>query len=344
MPSLSKMKSKRFNWLKVTPAGLCCQPGGFYVDPVRPVERALITHAHSDHARPGHQNVLATSETLAIMRHRFREQAGIAQQEAIFGERQHLNDVSVRFHPAGHILGSAQIALEYKGERIVISGDYKRRRDPTCLPFEAQKCDLFITEATFGIPVFTHPDDRQEAQKLLDSLRIHSERAHLVGVYALGKCQRLIMLLRELGYDDTIYLHGAHMGLCEVYKQQGVELGSLQAVGTSGLKDYAGKIVLCPPSALGDRWSRRFGDAVFCAASGWMRILQRAKQKGIELPLIISDHADWPELLQTVQDVGADTIWVTHGQEDALVYHCRKSGLEADALSIAGLGSESEDE
>lgn len=344
MPSPRAPSPKRFNWLKVTPAGLCCQPGGFHIDPVRPVERALITHGHGDHARPGHKNVLATNETLAIMRHRYRDQAGDIQQVAELGVKQRIGDVTVSFHPAGHILGSTQIALDYRGERIVFSGDYKRRHDSTCLPFEPVPCDLFISEATFGIPVFTHPDDKGEAQKLVDSLKTWPDRAHLVGVYALGKCQRLICLLRELGYDETIYLHGAHMGLCEVYRQLGVDLGALQSVGEAKLKDYAGKIVLCPPSALGDRWSRRFGDAVFCAASGWMRVLQRAKQKGIELPLIISDHADWPELLQTVQDVGADTVWVTHGQEDALVYHCRSIGLDSDALSIAGLGEEGEDE
>ncbi|MES2905506.1 MAG: ligase-associated DNA damage response exonuclease [Pseudomonadota bacterium] len=344
MSNSRAIRSQRFNWLKVTPGGLYCAPGGFFIDPIRPAEKALITHGHADHARPGHKNVLATNETLAIMRHRYRDASGDVQETAPLRQPIKIGDVIASFHPAGHILGSTQILLEHKGERIVFSGDYKRRRDPTCLAFESVSCDLFITEATFGIPVFTHPDDKSEVQKLLDSLKLFPDRAHLVGVYALGKCQRLIMLLRELGYNERIYLHGAHMGLCEVYRSLDVELGDLQTVGESKLKEYGGKIILCPPSALGDRWSRRFGDAVFCIASGWMRVLQRAKQKGIELPMIISDHADWPELLQTVKDVQADTIWVTHGQEDALVYQCRSQGLQADALAIAGLGEEGEDE
>ncbi len=329
---------KRFSWLKVTKQGLYCEPGGFYIDPQWPVEHAVISHGHADHARPGHTNVLATSETLAIMRHRYRDAAGVHQQALRYDESVRQGDVDISFKPAGHILGSAQVVLDYNGTRIIFSGDYKRRPDPTCTPFEVTTCDLFITEATFGIPVFTHPDASHEAARLLASLREWPARAHLLGVYALGKCQRLIVLLRQLGYDDTIYLHGAHAGLCEVYEALGVKLGRLEVITKASKNEFGGKLILCPPSAIADRWSRRFGDAVFGAASGWMRVLQRAKQKNVELPLIVSDHCDWPELLQTVQDVQADTIWVTHGQEDALVHYCRSIGLAAEALSIAGLG------
>lgn len=334
---------KRFSWLKVTPKGLCCTPGGFYIDPVRPVEHAVISHGHADHARPGHAHVLATKETLAIMDHRYKDQAGEFQQALPYHEPLTRSGVTITFLPAGHILGSAQVMLEYNGTRIIFSGDYKRQSDPTCAPFEVTPCDLFITEATFGIPVFTHPDPLEEAQRLLTSMRQFPDRAHLIGAYALGKCQRLIALLRQCGYDETIYLHGAHAGMCEVYARLGVDLGSLEVITKTSRSDYGGRLIICPPSAIGDRWSRRFGDAVYGSASGWMRVLQRAKQANVELPLIISDHADWPELLQTVNDVQAGTIWVTHGQEDALVYQCRAFGLQAEALSIAGLGEE-EDE
>lgn len=343
MATSSYTPDKRFSWLKVTPKGLCCQPGGFYIDPVRPVEHAVISHGHADHARPGHRNVLATAETIAIMDHRYKEMAGEHQQALRYNEPVTHGNVTVTFLPAGHILGSAQVMLDYNSTRIIFSGDYKRQTDPTCPPFQVQPCDLFITEATFGIPVFTHPDPLEEAQRLLTSMAQWPERAHLIGAYSLGKCQRLIALLRQAGYDETIYLHGAHAGLCQVYQNLGVELGALEVISKTSRTDYGGKLIICPHSALGDRWSRRFGDAVFGSASGWMRVLQRAKQANLELPLIISDHADWPELLQTINDVEADTIWVTHGQEDALVYHCRTVGLQAEALSIAGLG-EDEDE
>jgi putative mRNA 3-end processing factor len=244
--------------------------------------------------------------------------------------------VTVGFAPAGHVLGSAQIVLEHRGSRVVVSGDYKRRRDPTCPPFEPQSCDVFVTEATFGLPVFVHPVDADEIARLLGSVHRNPERAHLVGVYALGKCQRVIRLLREAGWDAPIFVHGALAELCAVYEQAGVALGPLRAVAGAEPRDLAGAIVLAPPSALADRWSRRLPEPLAVAASGWMRIRQRARQRGVELPLVISDHADWPELLGTFADVDAPEIWVTHGQEDALVHAAGLQGRRARALRLIG--------
>lgn len=328
------------SWLKVTEKGLYCAPGGFYIDPTRPVAKALITHGHADHARPGHDAVLATAPTIGIMNSRYKDAAGKSQQAIAYGEVLDINGVKVTLHPAGHILGSSQAMLEYDGWRVVVSGDYKRRRDPTCELFRVQQCDIFITEATFGLPVFRHPPDETQIAKLLHALKLYPERCVLVGAYALGKCQRIICLLREAGYDDTIYLHGAMQGLCDLYQANGVDLGSLAPVADVAKEDLQGKIVLAPPSALHDRWSRRLPDPVTAMASGWMTIRARARQKLVELPLVISDHADWDELVQTITEVGASEIWVTHGREDALVHYAGTIGLSARPLDLRGYDDE----
>jgi putative mRNA 3-end processing factor len=328
------------SWIRVVPGGLYCEPGDFFVDPTRAVDRAVVTHGHSDHARPNNRNVLATAETLAIMQARYGETAGGSLQSLRYGETVTINDVSVTLMPAGHVLGSAQAVIDYRGSRVVVSGDYKRRRDPTCALFEPQPCDVFITEATFGLPVFRHPPDRHEIDRLLHSLRLFPERCQLVGVYALGKCQRVIGLLREAGYDAPIYLHGALIALCELYERLGVRLGPLLPVAGVAKDELAGKIVLAPPGATADRWSRRLPEPVSAMASGWMRVKQRAKASGIELPLVISDHADWDELTQTLADVGAPEIWVTHGNEEALVHYATKAGFKARALALVGYEDE----
>jgi putative mRNA 3-end processing factor len=328
--------------LCATPAGIYCPPGDFYIDPTRAVPRALITHGHSDHARRGHDAALATSETLKIMAERHGPDFSGRPEAAKLGERMTIKDVAVTFHPAGHVLGSAQIAVEMNGIRIVASGDYKRRQDPTCLPFEPVPCDVFITEATFALPVFRHPDDRAEIRKLLSSVAQFPERTHLVGAYALGKAQRVIALLREAGYDAPIYIHGALQKLCDLYRDEGVELGPLEpATLEKGRKtDFAGKIVIGPPSAFADRWARRFADPVASFASGWMLIRQRAKQMGVELPLVISDHSDWDELCTTIREVSPREVWVTHGREEALVRWCELQGIPAKPLHLMGYEDE----
>src|SRR5437588_10433699 len=325
-----------------TPAGVCCKLGGFHIDPVRPVDKAVITHGHSDHARAGHGAVLATPETLDLMRLRYGENFAGMTQAARYGETIALDSVRLSFHPAGHVLGSAQVAVEANGLRIVASGDYKNVADPTCAPFELVKCDVFITEATFGLPVFRHGDPDGEISKLLRSVGLFPERAHLVGAYSLGKAQRVIALIRKAGYDAPIYLHGAMEKLTRYYESRGIDLGELRPVKGMKKADLAGTITLAPPSATSDVWTRRFPDPVTAFASGWMRVRARARQRGIELPLVISDHADWDGLTATIDATGAGEIWVTHGQEDALVHWCTVKGLAARPLDLVGYGEEDE--
>lgn len=327
-----------------TADGLCCKPGGFHIDPVRPVERAVITHGHSDHARAGHGAVLATQETLDMMRLRYGENFAGSTQVISYGEEIRLGDVKVKFHPAGHVLGSAQIAVTAKDTCIVASGDYKDAPDPTCVPFELVPCDVFITEATFGLPVFRHGDAADEVKKLLASVALFPERAHLVGAYSLGKAQRVIALLRQAGYDAPIYLHGAMEAITHYYQSRGIDLGALRPAMGVKKAALAGTITLAPPSATSDLWTRRFPDPVTAFASGWMRVRARARQRGIELPLVISDHADWDGLTATIAATGAGEIWVTHGQEDALVHWCKSRGLRAQPLDLVGYGEEEESE
>ncbi|WP_135466967.1 ligase-associated DNA damage response exonuclease [Crenalkalicoccus roseus] len=330
-------------WLRVTPEGLFCVPGGFHIDPLRPVARAVITHGHADHARPDHGAVLATPETLAVMRTRLgAARAGASQQPLRPGEALTERGVRLWLRPAGHILGSAQICLEWRGSRVVVSGDYKRQPDPTCAPFEPQPCDVFVTEATFALPVFRHPPPEREAAKLLHSLALFPERTHVVGCYALGKCQRLIRLLRAAGWDRPIHLHGALLGLCRLYEELGVALGPLLPATAADRAALRGAIVLAPPSAVADRWARRLAEPVVALASGWMRVRQRAKSRGVELPLVVSDHADWDGLLATIVEVGAPEVWVTHGRDDALVHALGQRGIRGRALHLVGLGEEDE--
>jgi putative mRNA 3-end processing factor len=330
--------------LAPTREGVCCKPGGFHIDPTRPVERALITHGHSDHARAGHGKVLATQETLDIMRLRYGENFAGETQAIRYGETLTLDGAKVSFHPAGHVLGSAQISVECKGFRVVASGDYKNVPDPTCAPFELIPCHTFITEATFGLPVFRHPDPAHEIAKLLHSVALFPDRAHLVGAYGLGKAQRVIALLRAAGYREPVYLHGAMERITRYYESRGIDLGALELVRGADKAKLGGKIIICPPSSLGDLWSRRFPDPVAAFASGWMRVRARARQRGVTLPLVLSDHADWDGLTATITATGAEEVWVTHGQEEALVHWCTSQGLRARPLDIVGYGDEEEHE
>jgi putative mRNA 3-end processing factor len=331
------MIPERFDtWLTVDRKGLFCRPGGFHIDPYGGAQRAVVTHGHSDHARPGHARVLATRETLAVMTARLGTPAEVSTQAAGYGERVMIGDVAVTLIPAGHVLGSAQVLIEWKGARVVVSGDYKRSADPTCPGFELVPCHLFITEATFALPVFQHGDAGEETAKLLKSRMQFPDRAHVVGVYGLGKCQRLIVLLREAGYDRPIYLHGALAACCALYESFGVRLGDLKPATGAKREELKGEIVLAPPSAIADRWSRRLPDPVTAFASGWMRVRARARQQGVELPLVISDHADWRELTETIAETGAEEVWVTHGREDALLHHIQMTGRKGRALALVG--------
>ncbi len=315
------------DWLQPTPAGLWCEPGGFHIDPQRAVERALVTHGHADHARPGHGAVLATPETLAIMALRYpRDRAD--RQPLRYGETVRAGGVSVRLAPAGHVLGSAQAVLEYRGRRVVVSGDYKRAPDPTCAAFEPVRADVFITEATFGLPVFRLPDDMAETARLLRSVEAFPDRCHVVGAYSLGKCQRLLGLLRRAGYDRPVWLHPALDEMTALYRDFGVELGETRLPGGAG--SLAGEIVLQPPGP--EQRTDRFAEPVRAVASGWMQIRAHARRRGVELPLAISDHADWTGLTATIAETGASEIRVTHGPPGALIRWARGRGLDARPL------------
>jgi putative mRNA 3-end processing factor len=322
------------------PEGLYCAPGDFYIDPVRPVARAVITHGHADHARAGHGAVLATPETLDIMAERYGLEFAGSAQAAAYGESVPRDEVAVTLVPAGHVLGSAQVVVRWKGLTMVVSGDFKRRRDPTCPPFEPVPCDVFITEATFGLPVFRHPDDRDEIARLLRSVAQFPERSHLVGAYALGKAQRIIRLLREAGWEAPIFVHGALERLNALYERHGVDLGPLEPATSAKKPDFAGQIIIAPPSATQDRWSRRFPDPVTAFASGWMQVRARARQRGVELPLVISDHADWDELTATVDELRPGQLWITHGREEALARWAELHGVPARALALVGYEEE----
>ncbi|MEO5707809.1 MAG: ligase-associated DNA damage response exonuclease [Alteraurantiacibacter sp.] len=328
-----------FSWIRPAPHGIHVVPADAWIDPSRAVERALVTHGHADHARGGHGATIATSETLAIMQLRYATSAGA--QPVAYGETIRLaGGVTATFIPAGHVLGSAQILLEHAGERVVITGDYKRRHDPTCPPFVVTPCDIFITEATFGLPLFRHPPIADELAKIEARLGSEPERCVLVGAYALGKAQRVIAELRAAGHHAPIYLHGAMERMCRLYEDWGVSLGDLRLVTDATKDELRGHIVVCPPAALNDRWSRRLPDPVTAMASGWMRVRQRARQRNVELPLIISDHADWDELTTTVLEVNPAETWITHGREEALLRWHQLNQRRARALALVGYEDE----
>jgi putative mRNA 3-end processing factor len=329
--------SRLGSWIEPFPEGIYVRPADAWIDPSQPKPRALVTHGHADHARGGHGSVWATPETLAIMDCRYGEQSA---NPVAYGEIVRLGEVDVSFVPAGHVLGSAQIVLDHRGERVVVSGDYKRRPDPTCAPFEPVPCDIFVTEATFGLPVFRHPHTGSEIDRLLERLHANPERCVLVGAYALGKAQRIIMELRGRGHHDPIYIHGALQRLCDLYIEHGVALGDLRPATEAKKDELRGRIVIAPPGALNDRWSRRLPEPITAMASGWMRVRQRARQRNVELPLIVSDHADWDELTTTIQELAPREVWITHGREDALMHWCMTRQIKARELNLVGYEDE----
>lgn len=321
-------------WIQPRPEGLYLPTADAWIDPARPVARAIITHGHSDHARGGHGEVWATAPTLAIMAERYGPQAGARPLDPAGAID--LGGVRISLHPAGHVLGSAQVRLEREGAVVVVSGDYKRRADPTCAPFEPVPCDIFVTEATFALPVFRHPPAGAEVARALAMLAANPDRCLLIGAYALGKAQRVVALLRQAGYRTPIHLHGAMLRLMALYQAHGVDLGELRPVADTPPAALRGQIVIAPPSALQDRWSRRLPDPITAMASGWMRVRARARQRGVELPLVISDHADWDELTATLEELRPKEVWVTHGRDDALVRWCALRQIRARALHLVG--------
>lgn len=320
-----------------TEAGLYCAPGDFYIDPLRPVSRAMVTHGHSDHARPGHGAVMATRETLDIMAIRYGEDFAGSHQIAEGPVR--IGGVTVSFHPAGHVLGSSQIRIAPDhGPRILISGDYCRTPNPVCRPWEPIACDVFITEATFGLPIFRHPNPLTEAGRLMASMAEFPGRPHMVGAYALGKAQRVIALARAAGHDGPIAIHGALKRLCDYHVEQGIDLGPLVPANEPG----EAQLILAPPSAFASPWVQRFRDPVLSYASGWMTVRAHARQRGVELPLVISDHVDWPQLTATIRELAPQEVWITHGAEDGLTRWCEIEGIPSRPLRLIGYEDEPE--
>ncbi len=324
----------------MSPHGLHLAGADAWIDPAHAAPRAIVTHGHADHARAGHGEVWATPETLAIMEARYGPQAGA--RPLAYGEQVTLGGVTVSLHPAGHVLGSAQVRLEGPGGVVVVSGDYKREPDPTCPPFEPVPCDIFVTEATFALPVFRHPPAIDEVRRALARLSANPDRCLLIGAYALGKAQRVVALLRQAGHDAPISIHGAMARLMALYEELGVPMGPLAPATGLPPAAFRGQVVIAPPSALADQWSRRLPDPITAMASGWMRVRARARQRGVELPLVISDHADWDQLTTTIRELGPREVWVTHGREDALIRWCTLHQIRARALHL--VGREDEDE
>jgi putative mRNA 3-end processing factor len=318
--------------ITVTDEGLCCARGGFHIDPWRVVECSIITHAHGDHARRGSRRYHAAASGLGLLTRRLGEEALI--EGHAFGERLRFGDVSVSFHPAGHVLGSAQIRVEADGEVWVVSGDYKRDPDPSCEPFELVPCDAFITEATFALPVYRWAPIDEVMDGLIAwwDASAAAGRTSVLFCYALGKAQRVLAEIgRRTGRE--VYVHGAIEALLEPYREAGMKLAPTRAMATGGRGEgLAGELVVAPPIAFGSLWMRRFRDPSTAFASGWMRVRGNRRRRGFDRGFVLSDHVDWPGLLQTVRETGARRVFATHGYSDTLAGYLCEEGLEAAPL------------
>lgn len=317
--------------LTVTERGIYCQAGDFYIDPWRPVDRAIVTHAHSDHARWGMERYLCTDEGLLVTRRRLGVEAKI--DSVPYGEVLSWNGVKVSLHPAGHILGSAQVRVEHQGQVAVVSGDYKTESDPTCTPFEPIKCHLFVTESTFGLPIYRWPRQEEiyaDVNAWWRSNQAQGKASLLLG-YALGKSQRALS-----GLDPgigPIFLHGAVQGLTEDFRAQGIKLPATKVIGEAeGKFDWSQAMILAPPSANGTPWVRRFGDHSTAFLSGWMAIRGARRRRAVDRGFVLSDHVDWPSLLGAIKATEAERVWVTHGYSATVVRYLQEQGMEAKVL------------
>lgn len=324
--------------VRPTPAGLFCEAGGFYLDPWQPVDRAVLTHAHADHARPGSGAYLATPASLPVLRRRLGEDARLDALD--YGVVRRVGDVEVSMHPAGHVLGSAQVRIAHKGEVWVISGDYKRAPDPTCPPYEPVRCDTFVTEATFGLPIYRWQPPEEVAAEVLtwwDATRAAGRPAVLFA-YALGKSQRLLAELARLT-DRPVYVHGAVDTIVGIYRDAGVPmLPTVRVSDAPAGHKFAGDLVIAPPGAGGSPWMKRFPGAETAMASGWMRIRGAKRRQSVDRGFVLSDHADWPALLQSIDESGAERIYVTHGTTEPLVRWLVERGRDARVLPTAWEG------
>jgi putative mRNA 3-end processing factor len=313
-----------------TPRGLYCAAGGFYIDPWEPVERAVITHAHGDHLRAGSRAYLCSDGTAPLLKIRLGGDAPV--QPAEYGETVDINGVRVSLHPAGHILGSAQVRLEMRGEVWVVSGDYKRAPDPTCAPFEPQRCHAFITEATFALPVFRWDPPARTIAEIVQwwhETREAGRPAVLFG-YAMGKAQRLLAELAEVT-DRPVYVHGTLDDLLAAYRAAGVKMAAtMRATEEKRGRSFAGELIVAPLLARGSLWMRRFGDHSSAFASGWMRIRGARRRRAYDRGFALSDHADWDDLLATVEETGAERVYVTHGYTEQLARYLTERGVAAE--------------
>lgn len=328
------MSSQSPPLVTVTENGLYCPQGGFHIDPWRPVPTAVITHAHGDHLRHGSTRYLVAEAGVGIARHRLGMDHHPEPMQ--YGERMTLGETTISLHPAGHILGSAQLRIEHAGQVWVVSGDYKRQPDPTCAAFEPQQCDVFISEATFALPVYQWQPTPQVVEEIFRWWLANRERglASVLFCYALGKAQRVLAELRAFT-DETVYLHGAVNALTDVYRRQGVEMLPTLPVTGEKKTDYRGALIIAPPSAAGTPWMRRFGDHSSGFCSGWMRVRGNRRRRGYDRGFVLSDHVDWPGLIDTCKATGARQILLTHGHSDALARYLNELGIVAGALQTA---------
>lgn len=327
-----------------TPQGLYCPQGDFWIDPAAPTKRAVITHAHGDHAHPGAEQFICTTQTAPLLKRRL---AGSLEEDApeananiqalAYGQKLRLGDAEVSLHPAGHVLGSAQVRIESGGEVWVVSGDYKRDADPTCTPFEPLRCDVFVTEATFALPVFRwDPPETVTAQiKAWWDANREAEKASVLICYALGKAQRILAELQRFT-EKPIYVHGAVETITQVYRDLGVKmLPTVPVAQTKKGHSFKGELILAPRSARGNTWMRRFGASEEAFASGWMRIRGTRRRMSYDRGFVLSDHADWRSLLATIEETTAKRVLVTHGYTDALARFLSERGYQAGILKTA---------
>lgn len=318
--------------LSLTSKGLYCALGDFYIDPWEKVQTAVITHGHGDHAHWGMGHYIAVKESEHILRKRIGD-AKITTYR--YGEVFHMGDVDVSFHPAGHILGSSQVRIQYNDEVWVFTGDFKRDLDLTCTPFEVVPCDVFISEATFSLPVYRWPDFRDEMKEVYAWWLKNKEEGFnsVLCCYALGKAQRIIAGLRELT-GDPIWVHGTVDELNQSYAKTGLSWPDVYKVPLESKEKFSGAMILCPPSALGSSWHKRLSPKKVAFASGWMRLRGNRRRKGYERGFVISDHADWPSLIRTVKETGCRKVYFTHGNTDAIVKYLKDEGVAAYDLKL----------
>ncbi|CAN5616865.1 ligase-associated DNA damage response exonuclease [soil metagenome] len=327
----------------LTDRGLYCRQGDFYIDPWKPVKRAVLTHAHADHTYRGNEDYLVPAEGERLSRIRLGDEAKISTQK--YGEIGLFNGVKVSFHPAGHVLGSSQVRVEFKGEIWVVSGDYKLMPDETCAPFEPIKCHHFITEATFGLPIYRWQPTKFVFSEINSWWRRNQEKgkASVIFAYSLGKSQRVMNGIdRSIG---RIFTHGAVERLTDAYRESGVDMPETQYVGSVGNKrDFSGSLIVAPPSAQASTWLRRFGSHSTGFASGWMMVRGARRQRAVDRGFVLSDHADWPELLRAIQMSEAETVYVTHGFIEEVVRWLNENGQNAVPLKTQFIGDDAEEE